>query len=114
MAQTEYYSYQENQEFGKIKMSLQVFDVITKLTLLEIKEISVDFPHGIFSYGKGPLQCKIDDTSLKIEIELKVNYGENVTKISKLVQRKVTDAIKRMTDVKVNHVNVKVIGIEFV
>ena len=113
MAQTEYYSYQDNQALGKVGVSLQVFDVITKLTLMDIKEVTVDFPHGIFNYGKGPIVCRIIDSTLQIDVELKVNYGQNVTAISKLVQKKISDAVMRMTDVTVDYINVNVTGIEF-
>ncbi len=114
MSDKEYLVYEGHEGQGCVGMSLQVFGMITQLACQEVKDIIIDLPqHGIFSFGKGPIICELNNDELDITIETKIKYGKNVNKTSKNLQNKIASAIFEMTDVKVHSINVKVVGVEF-
>lgn len=113
MAQSIYYNNSSNDKLGKINIGLPVFHVITEKAVKEIEGVHIDESQGIFSYGKGAINCEIDDENLNITINVKINYGLIASKVSNQIQEKVANAIFEMTNIKVKTININVIGIEF-
>ena len=114
MSDKEYLMYQGNGGLGNVGLSLQVFGLITQITSQETKDVVLDLPqHGLFSFGKGPIICHLNQDSLDITIEIRIRYGKNVNKTSRNLQNRIADAIKNMTDVSVHSVNVQVVGVAF-
>lgn len=114
MAHNEYYTYNQGFVNGQILMSIQVFDEITKRTVNEIKNVSLDTSKGIQIPGtKAVVSCSIKENEVYINIHVRIKYGVNIAKITKEIQEKIATAIKQMTDVEVKHIDIQVDNIDF-
>lgn len=114
MAHNEYYTFDQGSVNGKILMSVQVFDEITKKSVAEIKNVSLDTSKGIQIPGtKSVVSCSIKDNDVYINIHVRLKYGVNVSKITKEIQEKIATSIKQMTDVSVKHIDIEVDNIDF-
>ncbi|MEG0275500.1 MAG: Asp23/Gls24 family envelope stress response protein [Coprobacillus sp.] len=114
MAHTEYYTFDQGSVNGLIMMNVQVFDEITKKTVSEIKNVSLDASKGIQIPGtKAVVSCSIKDNEISINIHVRIKYGVNVSKTTKEIQEKIASAIKQMTGVKVKQINIEVDNIDF-
>lgn len=114
MAHNEYYTYTQGRVNGEILMNVQVFDEITKRTVNEMKNVSLDTSKGIQIPGtKKVVNCTIKDNEVYICIHVRIKYGVNISSITKEIQEKIAVAVKQMTDVDVKHINIEVDNIEF-
>ena len=114
MAHTDYYTFSKGSVNGNILMNVQVFDVITKKTVSEMKKVSLDTSKGIQIPGtKAVVSCSIKDNEVFISIHVRMKYGVNIAKITKEIQEKIASAIKQMTGVIVKHIDIEVDNIDF-
>lgn len=114
MAHNEYYTFNQGSVNGQILMNVQVFDEITKKTVNEIKNVSLDTSKGIQIPGtKAVIACSIKENDVYINIHVRIKYGVNIAKITKEIQEKIAVAIKQMTDVDVKHIDIQVDNIDF-
>lgn len=114
MAHTEYYTFDQGRVNGKILMNLHVFDEITKKTVSEMRNVSLDTSKGIQIPGtKAVVSCSIKENEVYVNIHVRLKYGVNVSKMTKEIQEKIATSIKQMTDVDVKHVDIEVDNIDF-
>lgn len=59
------------------------------------------------------VSSKINDNQLIINIDVKIQYGQNVSDVSTSIQSKVTQSIEQMTGLLCRNVDVNVIGFVF-
>ena len=84
MAHNEYYTYTQGRVNGKILMNVQVFDEITKRTVNEMKNVSLDTSKGMQIPGtKKVVNCSIKDNEVYICIHVRIKYGVNISSITK-------------------------------
>ena len=62
------------------------------------------------SVGKG-IRVSLEEDSVEVECNLVVLYGHSVVEIAKSVQNGVAGAIESMSGIKVNRVDVNIVGI---
>lgn len=114
MSESKYYMYKNSSHYGDVGLNLQVFGSITELAVQDIPGVRIDLPNrGFLAFGKGPIVSEINHDGVKIVVETYIKYGKNIHKTSNLIQEKVMTAIKEMTGVQCESVDVKVIGIDF-
>ncbi len=114
MAHNEYYQYEQGTVNGNILVNVKVFDDITKNTVHEMKNVSLDTSKGIQIPGtKTVVSCSIKENVVYVNIHVRLKYGINVAKETMLIQERISTAIYEMTGVRVNHINVEVDGIDF-
>ncbi|MEG0592149.1 MAG: Asp23/Gls24 family envelope stress response protein [Coprobacillus sp.] len=114
MAHNEYYTFDQGSVNGQIMMNVQVFDEITKKTVSEIKNVSLDTSKGIQIPGtKAVVSCSIKNNEINVKIHVRLKYGVNVSKITKEIQEKIATAIKQMTGVSVKQIDIEVDNIDF-
>lgn len=114
MAHNEYYTFHQKSVNGQIMMSVQVFDEITKKTVSEIKNVSLDTSKGIQIPGtKAVVACSIKENEVYINIHVRIKYGTNIAKVTKEIQEKIATAVKQMTGVDVKHIDIQVDNIDF-
>lgn len=114
MAHNEYYTFDQGTVNGKILMNVQVFDEITKRTVNEMKNVSLDTSKGIQIPGtKAVVSCSIKEIEVYICIHVRIKYGVNVSQMTKEIQEKIATAIKQMTGVSVKHIDIEVDDIDF-
>jgi uncharacterized alkaline shock family protein YloU len=86
-------------------------DVFTSIALIAVQEESgIQVDTGTF---KKSVTCKIDDGKVKLSVAIKIRYGQNVQKTCNNVQNRIFKAIKDMTEVKVDNIDINVIGFNF-
>jgi len=95
-------------ENGIITLKKDVFTSIAFIAVQEEKGIQLE--SGAF---KKSVICKIEDEKVKLSVDIKIRYGQNVQKTCKNVQNRIFKAIQDMTEVKVEVVDVNVIGFNF-
>lgn len=105
----DYVVLKEDSSSGMIAINKSVFQVITEITLRDIENIVV--PSGN-SFPKKSVWVKIEDNMLKIEADVRVLYGANVTDACGLAQSKIYENITFMTGYKPADVKVNVVGFE--
>lgn len=108
MAQ-EYFGVKFENEVGDIHVNRSVFEWITRITVQEVSGAHIVDS----SFKKGISAVLSKNGLLKIEIDVKYNYGLNAERTSRLIQDKVMDAIKQMVDVHPDQVDVNVLGFQF-
>jgi len=114
MAHTDYYTFEQGTINGKVLMNVQVFDVIVKNTVNEMKNVSIDTSKGFQIPGtKAVVSCSIKDNDVYINIHVRMKYGVNISKMTKEIQEKIATSIKQMTSVTVKHINIVVDNIDF-
>lgn len=114
MAHNEYYTFDQGSVNGKILMNIRVFDEITKKTVNDMKNVSLDTSKGFQISGtKSVVGCSIKDNEITISIHVRLKYGMNITKTTCEIQEKIAIAIKQMTGVSVKHINIEVDNIDF-
>lgn len=59
------------------------------------------------------VSSKITENQLIIKIDVKIQYGQNVSDVSSSIQSKVTQSIEQMTGLLCRNVDVNVIGFVF-
>ena len=93
---------------GMIAISKSVFEAIAEITMQDIENIV----HTPTSFAKKTLSVHVDDNQLKIEADVRVKYGANVSETCGLVQSKIYENIVFMTGYKPSDVRVNVTGFE--
>jgi uncharacterized alkaline shock family protein YloU len=93
---------------GMIAISKSVFEAIAEITMQDIENIV----HTPTSFSKKTLSVHVDDNQLKIEADVRVKYGANVSETCGLVQSKIYENIVFMTGYKPSDVRVNVTGFE--
>jgi uncharacterized alkaline shock family protein YloU len=105
----DYVVLKEDSASGMIAINKSVFQVIAEITLRDIENIVI--PSGS-SFQRKPVNVKIENNQLKVEADVRVNYGANVTDACGLAQSKIYENITFMTGYKPADVRVNVIGFE--
>lgn len=114
MAHNEYYTFNRGSVNGKILMNVKVFDEITKKTVSEMKNVSLDTSKGFQIPGtKAVVACSIKENEVFVNIHVRLKYGVNVSKITKEIQDKISASIRQMTGVTVKQIDIEVDNIDF-
>ena len=109
MAQ-EYFGIKFENEVGDIHVNRSVFEWIARITVQEIEGVHIIDS----SFKKGINAVLSKNGLLKIDVDVKYNYGMNAERTSRLIQDKIMDGIKQMVDVHPDQVDVSVLGFQFV
>jgi uncharacterized alkaline shock family protein YloU len=60
-----------------------------------------------------PVRVDREADQLAVEIQLSVDYGQPIPALARQAQRLITDALQASTGLRVRHVNVHVMGVEY-
>ncbi|MBE5921823.1 MAG: Asp23/Gls24 family envelope stress response protein [Lachnospiraceae bacterium] len=110
----------EEGSIGEVRIADDVVAVIAGLAAMEVDGV-VSLPGNITAELIGKLGMKnlskgitvdISEDGVCVGLNLILNYGASIVKISEKVQEKVKNAIETMTGLTVNEVNVRVASVE--
>lgn len=107
MAQ-DYIVLSENSENGMIAINKSVFRSIAEISIDDI-ENAIRINETRFTK---PMTVKIEDNRLKINADVRIRYGANVSQTCELVQNKIYENILYMTGYKPSEVTVNVTGFD--
>ncbi len=109
MAQEYVMIHQDHAHLGQIALTKEVFEMIAKIASEETE--------GVAGLETGPMKhpvtCKIQDNLLNVHVEVKIKYGQNVSKVCEELQTKIFQSVLQMTDLKCNLIDIKVAGFAF-
>lgn len=109
-----------NSNLGKIEISPEVIEVITGLAAAEVMGISamrgsfasdVVERFGKKSHSKG-VKVELTETGILIDLFVELNYGVSIPKVAEEAQTKIRQTINNMTALKIDEINVHVVGIQ--
>lgn len=109
MAQ-EYIASKEKNDLGLIALNKSVFQTIAKIVIDEDDKIKLKESSKPF---KNAISCRIQDDQLIFEADVKINYLANVNDICNKVQKKIFENIEHMTGIRVDVIDLHVIGFIF-
>lgn len=122
MADSKNYKVKEKMAYGSVKIADDVVVMIAGLAAGEVEgvysmagnvgnELLARF--GYKDLRKG-IAVTITGAEVKVDLAIVVDYGNNIPKVSGMVQDKVAQAIESMTGLTVTDVNVRVAGIHVI
>ena len=100
MAQPVYHYIKNYSNFGKIGISYEAIGNMIKETLKDVKNIIIS-----------KVNCEAKEDTFIANLAIKVNYGENVNKVTDIIQEKVETALSNMCEIGNPKINIKVEGI---
>ena len=113
--------YKDNMEAkGNVKYNrnivLSVINLATK-EIAGVSELCEDFGCAIkkwfsHNYYEG-VKISYKDNAMIVDIYINVFYGYNVSEIAYRVQENITNSLSSMIDVKIDRINVHVLGVDF-
>jgi Uncharacterized protein conserved in bacteria len=112
---------EHREDLGKIEISPEVIEIIAGLAAMEVAGIAT--MHGSFAsgmvdklsgrkYSKG-VKVDLTDDGIIIDVHLTVNFGVSVPDVAENVQENIARALKKMTALDVEKINIHVVGIQF-
>lgn len=109
----------QNHEFGNVNISDDVIGIITNIAASEIKGISLQGSFagdiaeilGKKNMTKGVRVNITEENIVTVDLNIIVDFGIVIPDVAWKVQEKVKSSIEEMTDLKVDAINVNVMGI---
>lgn len=99
----------KNKEKGMIAINTTVFETIAKICIEEEKDIVLSDP----SYFKNAISCKMENDKLILTLNVKVHYNAKVNEVCSMLQDKIYNDVKFMTDCTMDMITVNVNGFTF-
>lgn len=93
---------------GMIAINKSVFQAIAEITMKDIENVI----YTPTSFSKKTISVKVEDNQLRIEADVRVRYGANVSETCGLAQSKIYENIVFMTGYKPSSVKINVTGFE--
>ena len=110
-----------NKNKGKVNCNKNVLLSIINLAAKEISGVDSlcsNFSSGIKRFFSNNVsegvKITYENDGITVDIYLNVRYGYNITDVAHRVQENVKNGISSMIDIKINNINVHVMGVEFV
>lgn len=106
----EFYLIENYKKNGKIGISHQVFEEISRYVTLEVD--GVEFLEETSSlFRKQDIVCKIINDEVYISINVRIRYNFNVGEVSQIIQDRVSQTILHMTEIMPKKIDVNVVDI---
>ncbi len=109
MAQ-EYYAINKSSESGIFGLTKGVFETIAEIAISESSEAQ---PAESTNKFHRPVNCKLTKDKMMITAEVKVKYGSNVNDVCLDLQKRIYQAVYNMAEIKVDFIDIKVLGFVF-
>lgn len=112
---------EKKSELGKIEISPDVIEVIAGIAASEVSGVAmmrgnfatdVAEKLGRKNHGKG-VKVELGEDSITVDVSVVINYGVSVPEVARLIQENVKQALQTMTAIRLEAVNVHVVGVQF-
>ncbi|MDC3415484.1 Asp23/Gls24 family envelope stress response protein [Aquibacillus salsiterrae] len=110
----------EDSGLGKVEIAPEVIEVIAGIATTEVSGVSYtrgNFATGVVerlgkkSHGKG-IKVELTETGVIIDVFVVIDYGTTIPDVAQKIQSNIRQALKNMTALDVNEVNVHVVGVQ--
>lgn len=107
---------------GKIEIAKEVMEVIAGIAAAEVEGVSSmrgNFATGVNeilgrkSHGKGIKVLEVNNDEIKVEVYAVIKYGYSIPEVAEKIQENIRESVYNMTEVKVEMVNVHIVGVNF-
>ena len=112
----------QNANLGKIEIAREVMEVIAGIAASEVEGVSSmrgNFATGVTeilgrkSHSKGVKVVEVNNDEIKVEAYAVVKYGYSIPEVAEKIQENIRESVYNMTEVKVEMVNVHIVGVNF-
>jgi uncharacterized alkaline shock family protein YloU len=105
-----------SEDLGQITINNDVVARVAAVAAMQVPGVSLGgkFNIGEFLSRKEPVRgvsVEVAETRTRVAFEIKVEYGQNMYEIAHKLQRRVKDAVEKMTGLVVEQVNVSIVDI---
>lgn len=110
----------EDVTLGKVEISPVVIEVIAGIATNEVAGVSStrgNFASGVVekfgkkAHGKG-IKVELTDIGVGIDVFVVLDYGVTIPTIAQKIQENIRQALKNMTALEIEEINVHVVGIQ--
>lgn len=113
------YTIQTDESFGQVQIADEVVAIIAGLAATEVEGVASMAGNitnelvsklGMKNLSKG-VKVFVEESCVRIELALNIDYGYSLPKTCKKVQEKVKASIENMTGLKVSDVNIRIASV---
>lgn len=113
------YTMEVADKIGEVKIADDVVATIAGLAATEVEGVAsmqgnltneIVGKLGIRNLSKG-VKIELSEGVVKVELSIMMKYGYSIPETCKAVQDKVKSAIENMTGLQVEHVNIRIVGV---
>ncbi|ALA54628.1 Asp23/Gls24 family envelope stress response protein [Shouchella clausii] len=106
---------------GKVEISPEVIEVIAGIATQEVEGVAalrgnfaadVAERLGRKNHGKG-VKVELTEEGIIVDVSIIISYGAAVPEVAKLIQLNIQQALETMTAIRLNQINVHVVGVYF-
>ena len=112
----------QDASLGKIEIAKEVMEVIAGIAASEVEGVSSmrgNFATGVTeilgrkNHSKGVKVLEVNNDEIKVEVYAVVKYGYSIPEVAEKIQENIRESVYNMTEVKVEMVNVHIVGVNF-
>ncbi|WP_078391684.1 Asp23/Gls24 family envelope stress response protein [Shouchella patagoniensis] len=106
---------------GKVEISPEVIEVIAGIATQEVEGVAalrgnfaadVAERLGRKNHGKG-VKVELSEDGIVVDVSIIIAYGAAVPEVANLIQLNIQQALETMTAIRLNEINVHVVGVYF-
>ncbi|MRG86548.1 Asp23/Gls24 family envelope stress response protein [Salinibacillus xinjiangensis] len=110
----------EDTSLGNVEIAPEVIEVIAGIAANEVSGVAqmrgnfasnVTERFGKKNHGKG-IKVELTDKGIKIDTFSVLDYGVSIPKVAQQIQDNIRQAIKNMTALEIEEVNVHIVGVQ--
>lgn len=107
---------------GKIEIAKEVMEVIAGIAASEVEGVfsmrgnfatGVNEMLGRKSHSKGVKVLEVNNDEITVEVYAVIKYGYSIPEVAEKIQENIRESVYNMTEVKVEMVNVHIVGVNF-
>jgi uncharacterized alkaline shock family protein YloU len=112
---------QGNNGHGKVEIAPEVIEVIAGIAASEVEGVSAmrgNFAAGVVeklgkkNHGKG-VKVDLTENGIKVDVFCMMKFGVSIPNVAQQVQDNIRQALKNMTAIDLDEVNIHIVGIQF-
>ncbi|MDC0701236.1 Asp23/Gls24 family envelope stress response protein [Priestia sp. AB] len=106
---------------GKVEIAPEVIEVIAGIAASEVEGVSAmrgNFAAGVVeklgkkNHGKG-VKVDLTENGIKVDVFCMMKFGVSIPNVAQQVQDNIRQALKNMTAIDLDEVNIHIVGIQF-
>jgi uncharacterized alkaline shock family protein YloU len=112
---------QDHTSLGKVEIAPEVIEVIASIASSEVEGVASmrgNFASGVVerlgkkNHGKG-VRVELTEEGIIVDVYVVMNFGVSIPTVAKNIQDSVRQTLDTMTALKVDEVNIHVVGVQF-
>jgi uncharacterized alkaline shock family protein YloU len=112
---------QDHASLGKVEIAPEVIEVIASIASSEVEGVASmrgNFASGVVerlgkkNHGKG-VRVELTDEGIIVDVYVVMNFGVSIPTVAKNIQDSIRQTLDTMTALKVDEVNIHVVGVQF-